>query len=172
MGIFLETKRLILKRLEPSDFDRLLALRSDVEVMCYTGEGGPQTEEQVQQYLKFSLAYQEKHGLGFCTVFEKETEQFIGEAGLFHLLFDDSQTDMEINYHLNKKFWGKEYATEIVQSLLQWGFEHLSIPKIVATSYPENIASQKVLQKNGFVFKFTKRLPNELEIRWYEIEKV
>ena len=43
MSIFLETKRLLLKTPELTDLDKLVALRSNFEVMKYTGEGGPQT---------------------------------------------------------------------------------------------------------------------------------
>lgn len=49
MGIFLETKRLILKRVELSDLDLLVALRSDLEVMENTGYGGTQTIEEVSE---------------------------------------------------------------------------------------------------------------------------
>ncbi|HFE8549046.1 TPA: GNAT family N-acetyltransferase, partial [Legionella pneumophila] len=77
MGIFLETKRLILKRVELSDLDLLVALRSDLEVMENTGYGGTQTIEEVSEYLDFAIPYQEKHGMGFCLVFEKESRNFV-----------------------------------------------------------------------------------------------
>ena len=171
MGIFLETKRLILKTLELSDFDRLLALQSDSDVMQHTGAGCAQTAEQVKEYLSFSISYQKKHRIGFCTVFEKETGELVGEAGVFHLLFDDTQPQIEVGYHLHKKFWGKGYATELVKALVQWGLEHLPNSKLVATAYPENSASQKVLKKAGFDFRFKMLLPNGKEIFWYEIYK-
>lgn len=112
MSIFLETNRLFLKTPEVADLEKLVALRSNFEVMKYTGEGGAQTKDQVQDYLNFALSYQKKHGLGFYLVFEKDSGSFIGEAGLFHLLFDDTQPEIEIGYHLYKQYWGKGYATE------------------------------------------------------------
>jgi RimJ/RimL family protein N-acetyltransferase len=98
--ISLETERLILKKLELSDISNLVPLRADIEVMHYTGEGAVQTRKQVEEYLNFIISYFEKYGLGFYLVFEKESGSFIGEAGLFHLLFDDTQSEIEINYHL------------------------------------------------------------------------
>ncbi|HAU1322417.1 TPA: GNAT family N-acetyltransferase [Legionella pneumophila] len=171
MSVFLETKRLILKTAELSDLDMLAALRSDFEVMENTGYGGTQTKEEVREYLDFAISYQEKHGMGFCLVFEKESGSFIGEAGLFHLLFDDAQSEVELGYHLYKKFWGKGYGTELVRALIQWGFQHLSINKLVSTTYPDNIASQKVLIKAGFDCMSKKQLPNVEELFWYEIYK-
>lgn len=171
MNIFLETKRLILKAPRLSDLDKLVTLRSDFEVMKDTGEGGAQTQEQVQDYLDFALSYQKKHGMGFYLVFEKESGHFVGEAGLFHLLFDDTQPEIEIGYHLHKKFWGKGYATELTKALTHWGFQHLFINKIVAAAYPNQTASQKVLQKSGFDFKGKKQTPGGTGFFWYELYK-
>ncbi|HRD69010.1 MAG TPA: GNAT family N-acetyltransferase [Legionella sp.] len=109
--------------------------------------------------------------MGFCLVFEKESGNFVGEAGIFHLLFDDTQPEIEINYHLHKKFWGKGYATELAKALIDWGFQHLLINKIVAASYPKQTASQRVLQKSGFNFKGKKLTSDGLELYWYEIQK-
>jgi ribosomal-protein-alanine N-acetyltransferase len=88
MSIILETKRLIVKTLEKSDFDDLLALRTDPDVMRYIGTGKVQTKEQVQEFLNNFAPYWEKYGLGFFAVFEKSTNQFVGQAGLFHLGFN------------------------------------------------------------------------------------
>ena len=171
MDIFLETKRLILKTAELSDLDMLVALRSDFEVMENTGYSVTQTKEEVREYLNFAISYQEMHGMGFCLVFEKESGNFIGEAGLFHLLFDDAQPEIELSYHLHKKFWGKGYGTELAKALIQWGFQRLSINKLVSTTYPDNIASQKVLKKAGFDCMSKKQLPDGEELFWYEIYK-
>jgi GrpB-like predicted nucleotidyltransferase (UPF0157 family)/RimJ/RimL family protein N-acetyltransferase len=149
----------------------LVALRSDLEVMENTGYGGTQTKEEVREYLDFAISYHEKHGMGFCLVFEKESGSFVGEAGIFHLLFNDEQPEIELGYHLHKKFWGKGYGTELARALIQWGFQHLSVNKLVSTTYPDNIASQKVLTKAGFDCMSKKQLPDGEELFWYEIYK-
>src|ERR1700733_5810827 len=124
MPIFLETDRLILRLPEPSDLNHLIALRSDPDVMKYVGKGVVQTKAEVERFLKIAIDYQEKHGFGFCSVFEKETGAFVGQAGLFHLSFYDEQPEIEIAYRLHKKFWGKGYGTELARALIQWGFTH------------------------------------------------
>ncbi|KTD56741.1 multifunctional nucleotidyltransferase/glutamate rich protein GrpB/ribosomal protein alanine acetyltransferase [Legionella santicrucis] len=172
MYIFLETERLILRAPALSDLDELVELRSDFDVMRYTGEGGAQTKEQVLDYLNFVLSYRKKFDLGFNLVFEKEGGSFVGEAGLFHLLFDDTQPKIEVGYHLHKKFWGKGYGTELTKALVHWGFEHLSVDKLVASTYPNQTASQKVLQKAGFDLKGKKHTSDGTELFWYEIYQV
>jgi len=171
MHIFLETKRLILKTPELSDFNILLVLRSDPDVMEYTGYGEKQTADQVREYLNFAIVYENRHGMGFCLVFEKNSHEFIGEAGIFHLLFDEKQDEIEINYHLHKKFWGQGYATELSKAFVKWGFQHLAINKIVATAYPDNLASQQVLKKSGFDFRKKIKTPEGKELFWYETYK-
>jgi len=171
MSIFLETKRLILKTTELSDFDRLMELRSDSDVMQYLGDGTVHTEDQVRKFLSMAIPYQEKHGIGFCTVFEKESGDFIGQAGLFHIGYHDEQPDIEIAYRLHKKFWGKGYATELTKALIQWGFQNLTVDKLIAATDPENSASQNVLKKAGLDYKGKVKWYNGKEVCWYEIYK-
>ncbi|MBV8801388.1 MAG: GNAT family N-acetyltransferase [Gammaproteobacteria bacterium] len=172
MKIALETERLILKFLDASDLDNLIALRSDPDVMKYLDDGSIHTEEKVKDFLlNLAIPYQEKHGTGFFAVFEKESGHFIGQAGLFHLGFYDKQPDIELAYRLYKQYWGKGYATELAKALLDWGFLHLDISKIVAGAEPENIASQRVLMKSGFDCKGLQKWWNGREMFYYEIYK-
>ncbi len=172
MKIALETKRLVLKFLDSSELANLIALRSDPDVMKYIGDGSIHIEEKVRSFLlNVAIPYQEKHGMGFFAVFEKESGHFIGQAGLFHMGFYDKQPDIELAYRLHKQYWGNGYATELAKALIHWGFERLKISKIVAGAEPENIASQKVLIKAGFDCKDLQKWWNGREIFYYEIYK-
>lgn len=151
MTVFLETERLILKKTGLFDFDYLFALQAEPDVMEYTGHGKPQVKEEAQKVLESILSYREKHGYSMCSVFEKEDSAFIGQAGLFHIGFLEEQLEIELSYRLHKKFWGKGYGTEISKALIQWGFDHLPITKLVALVHPDNIASHRILQKCGMI---------------------
>ncbi|NNM58754.1 MAG: GNAT family N-acetyltransferase [Legionellales bacterium] len=171
MTIFLETKHLILKAPELSDFPDLIKLRSDADVMRYIGKNGAtQTQQEIAQFLESAIAYQAKHGFGFCSVFEKKSENFVGQAGLCHLGFDENQTEIEIAYRLHKDYWGKGYATELVRALIEWGFEHLPVKKLIAAIHPENIASKRVLEKVDMLYIGKKHYRN-IEVDYYEIYK-
>lgn len=171
MTVFLETERLILKTPELSDFDALFTLRSDPDVMKYIGDGCIHTKEKVEKFLEMAIPYYEKHGIGFCSVFEKESGDFIGQAGLFNIGYDDTKPDIEIAYRLHKKFWGKGYATELTKALIEWGFRNLSINKLIGVASPENIASQKVLQKSGMDARGKIKWYTGQELFLYEIYK-
>jgi RimJ/RimL family protein N-acetyltransferase len=168
MNIFLETERLILRLPSWSDLDNLVALRSDPDVMKYIGDGSTHTKAQVEGFLSFAIPYQEKYGFGFCCVFEKETGEFVGQAGLFHKGFYDEQPDIELAYRLHKKYWGRGYATELAKALICWAFENLQVDKIISAAEPENIASQKVLLKSGFLFLGQQKWREDKELFYYE----
>ncbi len=171
MEIFLETERLILRLPTWSDLDNLIRLRSDPEVMKYIGDGNPHTKAKVEHFLSIAIPYQEKYGFGFCLVFEKETGEFIGQAGIFHKGFYDAQPDIELAYRLHKKYWGHGYATELAKALVHWVFENLKFDKIVAAAEPENVASQNVLLKSGFLFLGKQKWWDSRELFYYEIYK-
>lgn len=149
--LFLETKRLLLKFLTPDDFPDLLKLRTNPEVMCYIGDGNIQTQSEVERFITLAISYQQRYDWGFCSVFEKNSDQFIGQAGLFHLGFDETQNEFEIAYRLLPEYWGNGYGTELAKALVNWGFTHLEVKKLVAVTHPDNIASQQVLKKTGFM---------------------
>lgn len=66
MKIALETKRLVLKFLDSSELENLIALRSDPDVMKYISDGSIHTEEKVRSFLlNVAIPYQEKHGMVF-----------------------------------------------------------------------------------------------------------
>lgn len=148
MKIFLQTERLIFRELTENDLDDAYALRSDPDVMRFSTTGA-QSKSQVQTFLEKAIAYQQKHGFGLYALYEKTSADFVGIVGLFHPAFDDTQPDIEIGYRLHKKFWGKGYATEATKALIQWTFQHLALPKIVAFIDVDNQQSHRVILKSG-----------------------
>ena len=58
--------------------------------------------------------------------------------------------DFEIGYHVAQKYTGNGYATEAVKIFLPVILETLQIDKIYGIVLEENVASHKILEKNGF----------------------
>jgi RimJ/RimL family protein N-acetyltransferase len=59
----------------------------------------------------------------------------------------------ELGYWLAEPFWGKGIMTEAVQQMVEYGFKHWDIDRIFARPFGSNTASQKVLEKAGFVLE-------------------
>ena len=58
---------------------------------------------------------------------------------------------VEIGYGLLPKYWGKGYATEAVIAAVEWALRQPGVMRIEAETEPDNTASQRVLEKSGFV---------------------
>lgn len=74
-------------------------------------------------------------------------EDVVGYAG-FQGLRKDGHT--EIGYGIEEAYCGRGYATESVQALCRWAFATGQVTAVEAETEPDNLASQKVLQKSGF----------------------
>jgi ribosomal-protein-alanine N-acetyltransferase len=58
--------------------------------------------------------------------------------------------EVEIGYGTLADFTGRDYMKETVKVFCEWVFLQQGVKKIVALTSPENIASQKILEWNGF----------------------
>ena len=75
----------------------------------------------------------------------------------------------DIGYRLDKKFWGKGYASEASFEWQRYAFETLKIKSIFAGAHVENIVSNKILQKIGM--KMTEQyLDAGVLWNWYELK--
>ena len=141
----LETERLFLRKLQDHDIDEIFEMRSDAEIMRYIRE--PQiVKEDSLKWIKMISQHWDTERIGFCGVIKKESKEFIGWCGLWHLVDTD---DIEVGYAIKRDHWGKGYATEAANGCLKYGFEELNLEKIVAVAFPENEASQKVMKRLG-----------------------
>lgn len=73
-------------------------------------------------------------------------------AGIINLTKPKNHSS-EIGYFVGKDYQGRGIATESIKQIVQFGFSKLKLNKIYAYCAPKNIASQKVLLKNGFIKK-------------------
>jgi RimJ/RimL family protein N-acetyltransferase len=58
----------------------------------------------------------------------------------------------EIGYSLFEEFHGKGYGTEAAGGLIAWAFSHPEVTRVIAETYPELVASIRVMEKNGLTF--------------------
>ncbi|MBR2836492.1 MAG: GNAT family N-acetyltransferase [Coriobacteriales bacterium] len=57
----------------------------------------------------------------------------------------------EVGYGILEKYQGQGYATETVKAVVSWAFDNPMVAAIEAETDPGNKASQRVLEKCGFV---------------------
>lgn len=67
-------------------------------------------------------------------------------------LIDPGYQTLEIGYRLNEEYRGRGIMTKVVKAVCSFIFEkRTDIEKIVASTGEQNIVSQRVLEKSGFV---------------------
>ncbi len=152
MKIILETPRLILRRQVLDDLDDLWALYCDPEITKYIPDA-PRTREEAREELEWHMnGHPRNPQLGLWATVHKESGKFIGRCGLLPWTIEEQQ-EVEVAYTIARDRWGQGLATEAAKAILQYGFEHLNLPRLVSLIEPENIASQRVAEKIGMAFE-------------------
>lgn len=170
--MYLETKRLILRKFEEADYERLFLLDSNQEVMKYVGMPTLSKAEESKEVVKMIMQQYEDNGVGRLAVIEKESELLIGWSGLKLNTSEVNgyQNFYELGYRFLPETWGKGYATESGKASLEYGFNDLKAEIIYAYAHSENMASNHILTKLGFekTGEFTE--PDGICF-WYELKK-
>lgn len=154
MNSLLETERLLLRRFRDADAQNLFELDNDSEVMRYINGGTPTAFEVIRNELLPSFVRYDKRfqQVGFWAIESKAAQDELASAFLGWVslrVADDEPREAQLGYRLHKVAWGKGYATEAARALIDAGFEHLPIERIIATTYEENVASRRVMEKVG-----------------------
>ena len=108
--MILETERLVLRKLEQSDFREACKLLQDPEVM-YAYEGAF-SDQEVQVWLDKMFRRYEHDGFALWAVVEKGSEELIGQCGITYQEYNGGWVP-EVGYLFRKEFWHKGFATEI-----------------------------------------------------------
>ncbi len=148
----IETDRLLLRRWRKKDLDPYARLCADPEVMRYLP--GTLTREESARQIERFVYHWERRGYGLWAAEEKAGGEFIGFVGLEH--HDDWPVDehkVEVCWRLEKRFWGRGFATEGALASLRHGFERLELPRIISVCDPRNTASRRVMEKAGLTFR-------------------
>lgn len=143
----IETPRLRLRRLRPSDEPDLVALDSDPEVMRYVGSpAGVKAADETLARVRERIG--SDHGpIGFWRVERRADGAFCGLGALVRMPSGD---DVELAYRLVRSAWGQGIASEAGAALLEYAFGPVGLGRLVAVTYPDNRASQRVLDRLGF----------------------
>ncbi|WP_052339667.1 GNAT family N-acetyltransferase [Gorillibacterium massiliense] len=147
--MIVESERLILKNYSSSDIENLIMLRSEPLVWRYSDKTVVKDISEVEQTLEIILSNYNNNKCEFQALFLKDTDEYIGEAGL--LSYNPRCKRGVIGYNLHPKYWGFGYATEITKALVRYLYEYLMLERIEALTAECNHASRKVLEKSGFV---------------------
>ena len=147
----IETDRLILRHMKPSDYRDMYDYARRPEVTRYLLWSPHENEEYTRLYLKqVQKCYRQGtfHDLGVVC---KEDGRFIGTCGFARI--DDANATAEAGYVFNPDYWGKGYATEALGAVIALGFERMGFNRIEARYMVDNSASRRVMEKSGMSYE-------------------
>ncbi|MCW3122341.1 MAG: family N-acetyltransferase [Flavipsychrobacter sp.] len=144
----LHTSRLDLIEITPAHRVDLFRIFTDERVTKYY-DVLPLNEESDAQKIMDILAqrYQNKTGIRWGIAL-KGHKEIIGNLGFNTFTPGHRST---IGYSIEPEYWNKGLITEAIQEIVRYGFNELGVNRIEAEVMPGNTASEKVLDKLGFL---------------------
>ncbi len=147
-----ESQRLKYRYFTEQDYLLFCSIFSNEQVMKYAWIDKIENEEEMRGLFKDFLNYDgrlnKNNSYGYA-VFLKEEDIFIGFADMVIQSLNSFGGCGEIGYFFLPQYWGKGYATELANSLVEIGFTRLGLHKISARCNSNNLKSENIMKKVG-----------------------
>ena len=166
--MFLETPRLLLRDFTAGDWPAVLAYQRDPRYLRLY-EWADRTPAEVQAFVQMFIDQQhaEPRTRFQFAVTLRQTGELLGNCGIRR----DSPVshEAEIGYEIAPDQWGRGYASEAVAATVRFGFETLRVHRITAWLVADNVASARVLEKNGFQLEGRLRDKEAYKGRYWDV---
>lgn len=143
----LHTDRLELVEIGQAHLGDIFKLFSDNKVTQFYNVTTLTNEIEAKKFIDwFHSRFKDKAGIRWG-ISLKGHKNIIGTIGFNNF---SKQHRANIGYDLQSEFWNKGYLTEVLKTVVEFGFKELEINRIEAEVMQGNVASEKVLAKIGF----------------------
>jgi ribosomal-protein-alanine N-acetyltransferase len=145
----LHSHRLTLRSLEMSDASGVYKLRSDPELMKFIPRPLTANIDDAKNYIEIIQEMVKKNeGINWVICEKNDLDTMLGIIGIYRM--DIKNWRAEVGYMLLPQYHNKGFISESLDAVLNYAFIQLKFHSIQALIDPDNIASEKVLQKGGF----------------------
>lgn len=154
--MFLESKRLIIRSLHPSDEKAFIEMASDgslTEIFGDCSECHKWMGEFISDAIKLEIKDNPYNEYLAFAIEDKTYHMVIGSVGSSY--YDDF-AEVGVTYFIGANYRGNGYTAEALQCLVDYLFVRYNLKKLVATASVENIVSCKTLERTGFSVVETK----------------
>ena len=147
----IKTERLLLRKIEESDYGDILFLRSDPIVNKFIERPENRQTKNRADAIKFikelhkGIETNKTISWGITLI---GNHKIIGTICLWN--FSENKKRAEVGYDLNPMCQRKGIMNEALIQIIEFGFVNLNLDKIEAFTHAENENSIKLLVKNGF----------------------
>lgn len=157
---------LVFEKFGNQDFDAYYRLVGNDQVMAMITERALSKQEAATEFESMLLQNCIHEKFGHFKITDSDTGEFVGygKLNLEHI----GNHQAEIGYMLLPEFWGKGLGSKISNHLMQIARGNqitTKLQQLYAIIDPKNIASRKILEKQGFIhkeFKDFDGLPGEI----------
>ncbi len=145
----LSSERLKFRAMHVGDVHEVFAMRSDPDTMKFIPRPLAQNLDDALAHIKMvEDTIHNKQGINWAITLKNETKM-IGIAGFYRIKPESYRS--ELGYMLLPEYRNQGYISEAIKTVLQYAFNQLDFNSIEAVIDPDNFASERVLQKNGFI---------------------
>lgn len=142
------TDRLHIRALTNVDAVALFNLRNNPLVNLYIARTPPADVKEVEQFIHDRNTDITNGKLMYWALSLRNDPRLIGTSCLWH--FNTSLNSAEVGYELHPDHHGKGIMTEVLSTILTFGFNTLKLNHIEAFTQKGNAASRKLLERFGF----------------------
>ena len=136
-----------------ADKEALMALCNAVDRTFLSDRlPNPYTEADADWWLGMVSENEGKEGVWRAIVVDG---QIVGSISVERKA-DENYAVGAIGYMILTPFWSRGIGTEAVRQICDIAFRKLTLERIIGEVFPENLASARVLEKNGFLLEETK----------------
>ena len=166
--MILPTARLLLRDFAAGDWPAVYAYQRDPRYLRLY-EWTDRTPDEVQAFVQMFIDQQtEQPRTRFqLAVTLRESGEVIGNCGI--RLSAAGSHEAEIGYEIAPDQWGRGYATEAVAEIIRFGFDDLGVHRISAWLVADNVASARVLEKNGLRLEGRLRDKEHYKGRYWDV---
>jgi RimJ/RimL family protein N-acetyltransferase len=155
------TARLTLHWMTVDDAPFMLGLLNEPSFHEFIGDRGVRTIDDARQYLlNGTIASYGYNGFGLYLAREREFGTPVGICGLVQRAGLD---DADLGFALLPTFWGRGYALEAAEAVLQHARHDLGLLRLVAIVSPSNVRSMHVLERVGFRYERSVQLAGDAD---------
>jgi len=141
-------ERVYLRDFEPDDLEASMQIVGDPEVTWFLSFDTRNREQQAELLAAdIERAKTDPRPDYYLAIVEKASGQLIGFARIGLMRHSAG----ELGYAIRKDHWRGGLTTEAARLMLDFAFTQLGLHRVQAACGPENVGSQRLLDKLGFV---------------------
>lgn len=148
----LRTKHLIIRPVQPDDVDALHERRNDPAVAELQAWATPYPRGRAESIVATTAAMDgpQEGTWWMATVVEATSGQIVGDL-VVHMT--NELRTAEVGYSIATAHWGRGYASEGLDALVDWLLSALPITRLTGMLHPDNRASAMALERTGFRYE-------------------